>query len=62
LNAFFIGHPPSCPQFSSTLPQLRRLAADRCEVFAVALGVEAIYFNLLGSMKSMLCAAIGAAH
>ena len=62
LNAFFIGHQPSCPQFSSTLPQLRRLAADRCDVLPVALGVETIYLNRRGRMKLMLYAAIGTAH
>ena len=44
------------------LPQLGRRSADRCDVFPVALGVEAIYLNRRGSMKLMLCAAIGAAH
>ena len=43
-------------------PQLGRRSVDRCDVFPVALGVEAIYLNRRGSMKSMLCAAIGAAH
>lgn len=44
------------------LPQLGRRSADRCDVFPVTLGVEAIYLNRRGSMKLMLCAAIGAAH
>src|SRR5713226_9708505 len=44
------------------LPQLHRRSVDRRDVFPVALGVEAIYLNRWGSMKSMLCAAIGTAH
>jgi hypothetical protein len=44
------------------LPQLARRSADRCDVFPIALGVEAIYLNRRGSMKLMLCAAIGTAH
>jgi len=44
------------------LPLLSRRSVDRCDVFPVALGVEAIYLNRRGSMKSMLCAAIGTAH
>src|ERR1700674_2250397 len=44
------------------LPQLGRRSVDRCDVFPVALGVDAIYLNRRGSMKSMLCAAIGTAH
>jgi hypothetical protein len=44
------------------LPQLDRRPVDRCDVFPVALGVEAIYLNRRGSMKLMLCAAIGTAH
>ena len=43
-------------------PQLTRRSVDRCEIFPVALGVEAIYLNWRFSMKSMLCAAIGTAH
>jgi hypothetical protein len=44
------------------LPQLDRRPVDRCDVFPVALGVEAIYLNRRCSMKSMLYAAIGTAH
>ena len=39
-----------------------RRSTDRCDVFPVALGVEAIYLNRRGRMKLMLCAAIGTAH
>ena len=46
------------PDFS----QLGRRSVDRCDVFPVALGVEAIYLNRLRTMKSMLFAAIGTAH
>jgi hypothetical protein len=43
-------------------PQLGPRSPDRCDVFPVALGVEAIYLNRRGSMKLMLCAAIGTPH
>jgi hypothetical protein len=42
--------------------QLGPRSPDRCDVFPVALGVEAIYLNRRGSMKLMLCAAIGTPH
>jgi hypothetical protein len=35
---------------------------NRCVVFPVAFGVETIYLNRRGSMKLVLCAAIGTAH
>jgi hypothetical protein len=44
------------------LPQLGWRSVDRCEVFPLAHGVEAIYVNRRDSMKSILCAAIGTAH
>jgi hypothetical protein len=44
------------------LPQLGRRSVDRCDVFPVVLGVEAIYLNRRCSMMSMLCAAIGTAQ
>ena len=47
-----------CPE----LPQLGPRSVDRCDVFPVALGVEAIYLDRRCSMKSMLCATIGTAH
>jgi hypothetical protein len=43
-------------------PHLGLRSRDRCDVFPVALGVEAIYLNRRGSMKLMLCAAIGTSH
>jgi hypothetical protein len=43
-------------------PHLGLRFRDRCDVFPVALGVEAIYLNRRGSMKLMLCAAIRTAH
>jgi hypothetical protein len=39
--------------------QLGRRSADRCDVFPLALGVEAIHLNRLSSVLVMLCAAIG---
>jgi hypothetical protein len=42
-------------------PQLGPGSPDRCDVFPVALGVEPIYLNRRGSIKVMLCAAIGTA-
>ena len=50
-----IGHWPE-------LPQLGRRSVDRCNVFPVALGVEAIDLNRRCSVMSMLRAAIGTAH
>ena len=50
-----IGHWPE-------LPQLGRRSVDRCDVFPVALGVEAIDLNRRCSVMSMLCAAIRTAH
>jgi len=50
---------------SEHLPELRQLgrrSVDRCDVFPVALGVEAIDLNRRCSVMSMLCAAIGTAH
>ena len=44
------------------LPLLSRRSVDRCDVFPVALGVEAIHLDRRGSMKLMFCAAIAAAH
>src|SRR5882762_7954562 len=44
------------------LPQLGRRSVDHCDVFPVALGVEAIYLNRLRCMKLMVRAAIGTAH
>jgi hypothetical protein len=44
------------------LPQLARRSVDRCDIFPVVLGVEAIYLNRRCSMKPMLFAAIGTAH
>ena len=44
------------------LPQLGRRSVDRCDVFPLALGVEAIDLNRRCSVMSMLCAAIGTAH
>src|SRR5712671_3675567 len=44
------------------LPQLGRRSVDHCDVFPVALGVEAIYLNRLRCMKLIVRAAIGTAH
>jgi hypothetical protein len=44
------------------LPQLGRRSVDRCDVFPVALGVDALDLNRRCSVMSMLCAAIGTAH
>ena len=58
-------HPPHLQSFGehkSELSQLGRRSVDRCDVFPVALGVEAIYLNRLRCMKLMFRAAIGTAH
>lgn len=44
------------------LQPLGRRSVDRCDVFPVALGAEAIYLNRRCSVMSKLCAAIGTAH
>ena len=44
------------------LPQLGRRSVDRCDIFPVALGVEAIDLNRRCSVMSMLSAAIGTAY
>src|SRR6267154_6559413 len=49
-------------QHQPELPQLGRRSVDHCDVFPVALRVEAIYLNRLRSMKLMFRAAIGTAH
>jgi hypothetical protein len=48
--------------FMEHSPELDRRSADRCHVFPVSLGIEAIHLDRRGSMKSMLCAAIAAAR
>src|ERR1700730_725468 len=53
------------PRRSEHRPELLHLGqrfVDRCDVFPVDLGVEAIYPNRRGSVKSMLCAATGTPH
>ena len=49
-------------QHQPELQQLGRRSVDHCDVFPVALGVEAIYLNRRDSMKLMFCSAIGTAH
>jgi len=58
---------PASPQSDAVgataeLSQLSWPAADRCDVFPVAFGVEVMQLNRRGTLNLMLCAAIRATH